>query len=120
MIVEKRKFNRIAYNATGTFTSADIKLEIIIHDLSLKSALFTTKNPIDLAPGTQGQLTIALNADYDIAMDVQVVRQDGCDTAVICKSIDLDSMTHLRNLVELNCADPSLLERDLANLIATK
>jgi hypothetical protein len=34
-------------------------------------------------------------------------------------SMDLDSATNLRRLVELNLADPSLLERELSQLTAT-
>jgi hypothetical protein len=34
-----------------------------------------------------------------------------------CDSIDLDSITHLRRLVELNAGDPRELDRELAILI---
>lgn len=33
-----------------------------------------------------------------------------------CKTIDIDSMTHLRKLVEYNLGDHDLLERDLEAL----
>jgi hypothetical protein len=35
-----------------------------------------------------------------------------------CDRLDVDSMSHLRRLVELNLGDPALLERDLQSLIA--
>jgi hypothetical protein len=34
----------------------------------------------------------------------------------VCQYIDLDSISHLRRLVELNLGDGSLLERELAAL----
>jgi hypothetical protein len=34
----------------------------------------------------------------------------------LCRSIDLDTVTHLRRLIELQLGDPALLERDLAEL----
>jgi hypothetical protein len=37
---------------------------------------------------------------------------------LLCESIDLDSITHLRRLVELNAGDPALLERELTALVA--
>ncbi|MCG8610315.1 MAG: hypothetical protein MI864_07240, partial [Pseudomonadales bacterium] len=33
------------------------------------------------------------------------------------KYIDLDSITHLKRLIELNVGDPSLIERELSALI---
>jgi len=33
-----------------------------------------------------------------------------------CLSIDLDSITHLRRLLELNLGDPQLVERELLQL----
>jgi hypothetical protein len=32
------------------------------------------------------------------------------------RNIDVDSLTHLRRLLELNLNDPSLLDRELADL----
>jgi hypothetical protein len=34
----------------------------------------------------------------------------------VCRHIDLESISHLRRLVELNLGDESLLERELAAL----
>jgi len=33
-------------------------------------------------------------------------------------TIDVDSMTHLRRLIELNLGDPTLLERELKALVS--
>ena len=35
-----------------------------------------------------------------------------------CLAIDIDSVTHLRRLVELNLGDPALLEREVSALVA--
>jgi hypothetical protein len=35
-----------------------------------------------------------------------------------CTEIDLDSITHLRRLLELNLGDPDLIERELSDLSA--
>jgi hypothetical protein len=39
---------------------------------------------------------------------------------VRCDRIDLDSITHLRQLVERNADDPVVLDRDLAKLVARR
>ena len=38
--------------------------------------------------------------------------------ACAARSIDLDSITHLRRLVELNSGDAAMLERELHTLIS--
>ena len=35
---------------------------------------------------------------------------------MVCRHIDVDSISHLRRLVELNLGDEALLERELAAL----
>ena len=42
---------------------------------------------------------------------------DGRHLGLCCTSIDLDSITHLRRLVELNAGDPAILERELTALL---
>jgi len=37
---------------------------------------------------------------------------------MICRSIDLDSITHLRRLIAMNTGDPTLLQRELQSLVA--
>ena len=42
---------------------------------------------------------------------------EGGKIGLQCESIDLDSITHLRRLVELNAGDPALLDRELSSLL---
>ena len=42
--------------------------------------------------------------------------QDGELIGFVCRHIDVDSISHLRRLVELNLGDEALLERELAAL----
>ena len=61
---------------------------------------------VDLAPGTT------------ISMWGTVVHIDDQQIGLRCDSIDLDSITHLRRLVELNSGDPAELEREISALIS--
>ena len=56
--------------------------------------------------------------DARIAMQMRVVHVEGKRVGLRCEHIDLDSITHLRKLVEMNCGDSAQLERELANLCA--
>lgn len=52
-----------------------------------------------------------------IRMDASAVHIDDGMINFICEHIDLDSITHLKRLVELNLGDPELLHRELSALL---
>jgi hypothetical protein len=47
-----------------------------------------------------------------------ITHVEGLYIGLACRNIDLDSVTHLRRLVELNLGDVALLERELSALVA--
>ncbi|MCX8018285.1 MAG: PilZ domain-containing protein, partial [Rhodocyclaceae bacterium] len=71
-------------------------------------------------PGRLGehcQLRLPLGPEATISMSATIAHLAGRHVGLHCDSIDLDSVTHLRRLVELNAGDASLLERELAALV---
>ena len=67
--------------------------------------------------GGNGVLHVRLDgAGTDIRMGVTVVHHQAGSYGLSCHEIDLDSVTHLRRLVELNAGDETLLEREIALL----
>lgn len=116
---DKRKFTRIDFaaqarlvNAAGEFISAHMI------DISFKGAL------VKLADEAQ---PLQLDAHYTlefilpgshvvIRMRTQAIHQHQQQYGLRCESIDLDSVTHLRRLVELNLGSTQLLERELQHL----
>lgn len=116
-MIEKRKYNRIAYKVKGLFVGENFDVNITVYDLSIKGVLIKTTTHLDLDIKTTGVLTISLSDEIKVFMNVSIVRIVGCDIGLLCTSIDLDSMTHLRNLIELNCGSHALLERDLEELV---
>ncbi|MBI3531059.1 MAG: PilZ domain-containing protein [Burkholderiales bacterium] len=69
--------------------------------------------------GTHGRLRLMLSSTTFIAMDIVVARVQGSQLGLQCTHIDLDSVTHLRQLIERNAQDPALLGRELAMLIGS-
>ncbi len=94
-----------------------LQLPVQVQDLSLKGALVIARDTLPV--GTECQLIVPLS-DYDerIAMSMQVAQAQELQLGLVCRSIDLDSVTHLRRLLELQLGDPTLLERDLAALFS--
>jgi hypothetical protein len=120
MVQERRRYSRIAFHAPATLTFHDKTFAAVVLDLSLKGAL--VRLPAGAAEDRtfcKLRVQIKLNGTPDeIVMEARVVHVAGPLAGLLCVSIDLDSITHLRRLVELNLGDPDLLDRELSALIA--
>jgi len=119
MTDERRRYTRIAFRSPGRLVFADCSFKVVLVDISLHGAL------IRLPPNTLIEndalcvLQVRLAPVKDqISMECAVAHAEGRQAGLLCRSIDLDSATHLRRLVELNTGDPALLERELSKLIA--
>lgn len=119
MVHERRHFVRVGFDAPAQLTTGHGTFATRIVDLSLKGALLRVPAGALAQVGTPCQLVIALAPDQEhVSMSAEVAHLDGDLAGVLCRSIDLDSVTHLRRLIELQLGDAALLERDLAELIA--
>ncbi|MFN7152862.1 MAG: PilZ domain-containing protein [Acidovorax sp.] len=114
---ERRHFVRVSFDAPALLTTATDAFSVHVLDLSLKGALVMAPAQSDLVAGMLCQITIPLaETGNHIAMSTEVAHVEGLHTGLLCRGIDLDSVTHLRRLIELQLGDPALLERDLAEL----
>jgi hypothetical protein len=114
---ELRHFSRILFNAPATLLVEQIKHPCEVLDLSLRGALLGT--PMTLPVGVQAELALTLGSDEArIVMTGEVAHIKQDHIGLRCVQIDVDSITHLRRLLELNLEDPALLERELSALIA--
>ena len=114
---ERRHFVRVGFDAPALLATATAAFSVHVLDLSLKGALIMMPAQAALGRGTLCQLTIPLaDTGNHIAMSTEVAHVQGLRTGLLCKGIDLDSVTHLRRLIELQLGDPALLERDLGEL----
>lgn len=114
---ERRHFVRVSFDAPALLTTATDAFSVHVLDLSLKGALITAPAQAVLQAGMLCQITIPLaETGNHIAMSTEVAHIEGLHTGLLCRGIDLDSVTHLRRLIELQLGDPALLERDLGEL----
>ena len=72
---------------------------------------------VKLPLGRTGSTT-AGDGPVVIAMAGELAHVEGSHAGVLCRSIDIESITHLRRLMEFNLADPAASERELKALIA--
>ena len=119
MTDERRLYSRIAFHAPAQLVFPEFSLDTVVLDLSLKGGLVRLPADASIQEGAHCILRIKLNeVDDQISMETRVAHLEGRYAGLLCQTIDLDSVTHLRRLVELNLGDPSLLERELSALIA--
>lgn len=113
----QRQFTRIAFDAGVSLSNGDKTWQTSLIDLSLKGALIAQPDDWEMPDeNTPYRLQLQLDDEVAITMDVSVAHQNEGQLGLSCKDIDLDSITHLRRLVELNLGNPNLLERELASL----
>lgn len=114
---DKRLFTRVHFNAVGRILSDEQFCPVKVLDLSLKGALLQLQEPWQ---GTNDQgliLEFVLpNSSIVIRMQAKVAHLRGNNMGLVCKGIDLESVTHLKRLVELNLGSTELLERELTHL----
>jgi hypothetical protein len=56
------------------------------------------------------------NGESIVEMHIAVVHEINDEVGLQCNAIDIDSVTHLRRLVELNLGDESQLHKEISQL----
>ncbi|MCF6203965.1 MAG: PilZ domain-containing protein [Methylococcaceae bacterium] len=122
---DKRHFHRIFFNSDVTLSNQSTKLPCKLVDISLQGCLlqFEEKQFEENWTGDlDGLYTLNLNLSDEISITMQtsVAHVVGSNVGFKCEHIDIDSISQLRRLVELNLGDSDLLERDLLALAEFK
>lgn len=113
---QQRRFTRIPFEVPVTLRCAENSWESELVDISLHGALIKSPPRLQATTEQQYQLSIHLDGGHEICMDVVVAHQEDNELGLRCVDIDVDSITHLRRLIELNLGEPELLERELSAL----
>lgn len=114
---DRRRFKRIAFNARTELSQGEHRWSVQLIDLSLKGLLIQRPEPWQGDETQPFAADIHLSDDVDVRMDVQLTRKDYGQLGFVCLHIDLESVEHLRRLIELNLADKEELDRELGALI---
>jgi len=114
---ERRRFTRINFDAATEVKHGDDSWQATLVDISFNGMLLTTETAIDLETGASVDLTVHLLGD-DVTINTPAVlaHKDNDQYGFSIENLDLDSLTQIRRLVELNLGDEALLERELDHL----
>ena len=113
----KRRFSRIAFDTEVHLVSAERDWYSNLIDISLKGMLITIPKNWNGKVG-DSYLAELIMGDKEtvIRMEVSVTHVTKTTAGFHCEYIDLDSISHLRRLIELNIGDPEILNRELTEL----
>lgn len=113
---ERRRFQRIAFDAPTVLVQGEQRWTVVLHDLSLKGLLVEEPTNWNGDAEQTFEAQVQLSDDTLVTMQVALTRNQPGFLGFVCQHIDLESISHLRRLVELNLGDEALLERELAAL----
>lgn len=115
---ERRTFSRITFDADTTIRQGEHSWSVVLVDISLKGLLI--EEPfgwnIDNDQPITTSIRLGNDADNIITMTARFRHQENKHIGFECCKIDIESISRLRRLIELNLGDPELLERELASL----
>ncbi len=114
---DNRHFHRIHFAGEATLSCDEKTWCCEIIDLSLKGCLLQLDAPFEENTEKLYTLTIELSEETRIKMVLSATHIVGDKVGFKCEHIDIDSISTLRRLVELNLGNSELLERDLLALI---
>ncbi|CRM01074.1 PilZ domain-containing protein [Pseudomonas poae] len=114
---DRRRFRRIAFDARTELQQNGQEWPVQLVDLSLKGLLIQRPTPWIGNGADPFDVDIHLDAETDVRMQVRLTHDDHGQLGFVCEHIDLDSISHLRRLIELNLGDEEELHRELAALL---
>lgn len=114
---ERRRFQRIDFDAPTELRQGDRRWPVKLLDVSLKGMLVKCPEPWDADLTQDFDAVIHLNSEVRVQMQVELRHEEPTRLGFVCLYIDVDSMSHLHRLVELNLADGTEMMRELRELI---
>lgn len=119
--MEKRHFRRAEFGSRGVVGLPDGSVAFELIDVSLRGALINPRDASLLDIGTRATLSIELPASAErITAEAECVHREHEYFGFRFTMIDIDSITHLRRLIELNTPEDGELDRELAFLVRSR
>lgn len=114
---ERRRFTRVSFDTVATLAQRDSVFHAHVLDISLNGVLLETPENYKIDVSQPAEILIFLNENTEIRMTVMLAHSTDKYLGFHCKSMDIDSISHLRRLIELNTSEPNAPERILDELI---
>ena len=115
--VERRRYTRVQFDAEASVNQGDYFADVKLLDISLNGVLIETPRTYSIKTNEDVTLKIVLSDETVITMEMRLAHSGDEILGFQCHSIDMESISHLRRLIELNIGNPNASERVLDELI---
>lgn len=113
--MNSRRFRRVPFAAEVSLTVGQDYWTGELLDLAMKGALVETMDPLPIPVGTECALGIALpGTAISLDFEAKLVHIEGQNYGFKFISEDLQTLTHLRKLIELNTGDVETTRSELS------
>ena len=113
---ERRQYQRIPFIAEVVMSKDDQSWSSGLLDISLKGMLVEPPSDVEADMGASYAIELVLSEDAAINMQARISHANHDHWGLEWENIDLEGLTHLRRLLELNMNDPDEMHRELAEL----
>lgn len=115
--MDKRKFTRISFVQQVLVETEHDVIDAYCLDLSLRGILLARPEAVHWRLEQPITITLTLEQDVRITMRCSVAHIGDEVVGCACDSLDIDSLTALRRLLELNFPDQEVVYRELSELL---
>jgi len=117
---DRRRFTRFAFDAEAELLVEGQAQPVQLVDISLHGFLINQPQGFSGSEAATYLLKVHLSGN-EVVLDLpaKLVRREPPYLGFVCGDLELDTITHLRRLVELNLGDQALLDRELEHLLHT-
>lgn len=112
----RRLFTRVPFDAECEVIVADQCIGMQLVDISLKGLLLYHASEAHIEENTLVSVLIKLSNDISISMRTRLNFIHEHFYGFVIHEIDVDSMAHLRKLLELNLGEEEMINRELQAL----
>ncbi|MCG7530829.1 PilZ domain-containing protein [Psychrobium sp. MM17-31] len=113
---EKRIFQRVLFSHDAKLICNGESHTVQVLDLSMHGFLCTQPSSAHINLNDEATLIMTLEQGRKIVMESTVVHIENSHLGMDCHHIDIDSVSELKRLIQLNLANDELLNRDLGLL----
>ncbi len=113
---DRRSYNRIPFHAEILMQCGHEEWSCNLLDISLRGMLVEPPENLDIDLDQPCAMALFLGEDVSIHARVRIIRKNDDTWGLRWLQIDLNSLRHLRRLLELNTNNPNLLTRELSEL----
>jgi len=116
-----RKFSRVSFNVSASIRVADRQFQGLVENLSMNGMFLVTRERLE--PGEAAEITIFLAGsvpEISVSFNGRVIRETDEGLGFVFDKIDLDSYTHLKNIIAYNIDDSEKVLEEIHQSIDEK